>query len=145
MQKVTVNGITLDLLEAPSDTIELAYGDMDKAYKFPILSVSAKATDELGNLYKVIWYLDHQDGQNVPADVSDWVNDWATADAMELLEEVEQSDPVGDAWDELEESGISEQTLRVVTNINGYTLEALRDVLYSEFGERVFEFEEGAN
>ena len=86
MQKVTVNGITLDLLAAPSDTIELVYSDMDKAYKFPILSVSAKATDKLGNLYKVIWYLDHQDGKNMPADASDWVNDWDTADQAEIVE-----------------------------------------------------------
>ena len=86
MQKVTVNGIALDLLEAPSDTIELAYGDMDKACKFPILSVSAKATDELGNLYKVIWYLDEQDASKLPDDASDWVNDWDTADQAEIVE-----------------------------------------------------------
>ena len=86
MQKVTVNGITLDLLEDPSDTIELAYGDMDKACMFPILSVSAKATDELGNLYKVIWYLDHQDASKLPDDASDWVNDWNTADQAEIVE-----------------------------------------------------------
>lgn len=86
MEKVTVSGITLDLLEAPSDTIELAYSDTDTLCKFPILSVSAKATDKQGNLYKVIWYLDHQDSQNMPADASDWVNDWETADRAEIVE-----------------------------------------------------------
>jgi hypothetical protein len=47
---------------------------------------------------------------------------------------------VGDAWDFLIEYGIaSEETLRVVTNINGYNLETLENVLYSETGYRTFE------
>lgn len=50
------------------------------------------------------------------------------------------------AWDYLLELGISEQTLRVVTNINGYNLDTLQDVLYSEFGYRDFQqFEHESN
>jgi len=47
---------------------------------------------------------------------------------------------VNDAWDFLIESGIvSEETLKVVTNINGYSIETLEDVLYSETGYHTFE------
>lgn len=46
---------------------------------------------------------------------------------------------IDQAWDALIEIGISEQTLRVVTNINGYTLESMKDILFSEFGYRGFE------
>lgn len=42
-------------------------------------------------------------------------------------------------WDRLLEYGISDQTLRVVTNINGYSEETLNDVIYSEFGYRDLE------
>ena len=44
------------------------------------------------------------------------------------------------AWDKLIELyGVSEETLQVVTNINGYSLETLQDVLYSVTGYRDFE------
>lgn len=44
------------------------------------------------------------------------------------------------AWDFLIENNIaSEETLKVVTNINGYNLQTLEDVLYSETGYRSFE------
>ena len=43
------------------------------------------------------------------------------------------------AWDTLMELGVSEQTLQVVTSINGYTLETLEDVLYVHAGYRSFE------
>lgn len=33
-------------------------------------------------------------------------------------------------WDALEEMGVSEQALQVVTNINGYSEQTMRDVLY---------------
>lgn len=46
---------------------------------------------------------------------------------------------VDQAWDKLIDLGISEQTLRTVTNINGYNLDTLQDVLYSDFGYRSFE------
>jgi hypothetical protein len=46
---------------------------------------------------------------------------------------------VSDAWERLIELGISEQALRIVTNINGYNLDTLEDVLYSEYGYRNFE------
>lgn len=43
------------------------------------------------------------------------------------------------AWDKLLELGVSEATLRTVTNINGYNLTSLEDILYSDFGYRSFE------
>ena len=47
---------------------------------------------------------------------------------------------VEQAWDYLIENNIaSEETLKVVTNINGYNLETLEGVLYSETGYRSFE------
>jgi hypothetical protein len=42
-------------------------------------------------------------------------------------------------WDELMEMGVSEETLRIVTNINGYSLETLEDVLYATTGYRSFD------
>ena len=43
------------------------------------------------------------------------------------------------AWGTLMELGVSEQTLQIVTSINGYTLETLEDVLYAHAGYRSFE------
>ena len=42
-------------------------------------------------------------------------------------------------WDELLELGVSEQTLQIVTNINGYSAETLEDVLYAHTGYRSFD------
>lgn len=36
-------------------------------------------------------------------------------------------------WDALLDRGITEQTLQIITNINGYSAETLRDVFASEF------------
>lgn len=44
------------------------------------------------------------------------------------------------AWDYLIDScNVSEDTLKIVTNINGYSLETLEDVLYAVTGYRSFE------
>ena len=46
-------------------------------------------------------------------------------------------------WDELENYwGVSEEVRQVVTDINGYNHEAMRDILYATNGERTFKFEE---
>jgi hypothetical protein len=46
-------------------------------------------------------------------------------------------------WDKLVESGIAtEAELKLVTCINGYTVETLNDVLYARTGERSWEEEE---
>ena len=43
-------------------------------------------------------------------------------------------------WDRLkEEIGVSEETLQVVTSINGYNEETLLDILYAVTGYRNFE------
>jgi hypothetical protein len=48
------------------------------------------------------------------------------------------------AWDYLLENEIvSEETLKVVTSINGYNIETLQDVLYATTGYRSFEQLEG--
>ena len=46
---------------------------------------------------------------------------------------------VGDIWDKLLDMGVSEETLQIVTSINGYNKETLLDVLYAKFGYRNFE------
>jgi hypothetical protein len=46
------------------------------------------------------------------------------------------SDSVGKIWDKLLELGISEDTLQIITNINGYNEKTLNDVLYAKFGYR---------
>lgn len=42
-------------------------------------------------------------------------------------------------WDRLLNMGIAEQTLQIVTSINGYSTDTLLDVLYAAFGYRSFE------
>lgn len=44
-----------------------------------------------------------------------------------------------DMWDQLIELGVSEQTLQIVTSINGYRGEVLEDVLYAHTGYRSFD------
>lgn len=46
---------------------------------------------------------------------------------------------VDQAWDQLIELGVSEQTLQIVTSINGYSLETLMDVLFAHTGYRSFD------
>lgn len=43
------------------------------------------------------------------------------------------------AWDTLMNLGVSEQTLQIVTSINGYSLDTLTDVLYAHTGYRSFD------
>ena len=45
-------------------------------------------------------------------------------------------------WNELLERGVQEETLRVVTDINGNNKQAMYDILYSVFGDTSFQFEE---
>ncbi len=42
-------------------------------------------------------------------------------------------------WEKLLEIGVSEETLRVVTDINGYSEETMEDILYAVAGERSFD------
>lgn len=49
------------------------------------------------------------------------------------------TDNITDKWDLLVEMGISEETLDIITSINGYNLQTLEDVLYAKFGYRSFE------
>lgn len=46
---------------------------------------------------------------------------------------------IAEMWERLEEMGVSEQTLQIVTGINGYNEETLLDVLYAFSGYRNFE------
>lgn len=43
------------------------------------------------------------------------------------------------AWDRLLSLGVSEQTLEIVTSINGYSLETMQEVLYAHTGFRNFD------
>lgn len=42
-------------------------------------------------------------------------------------------------WDKLLDLGVCEQTLQIVTDINGYSEETLLDILYAHTGFRNFE------
>lgn len=46
---------------------------------------------------------------------------------------------ISKAWDTLETMGISEQTLQIVTSINGYSLDTLEDILYAATGYNSFD------
>lgn len=46
---------------------------------------------------------------------------------------------IENAWDTLLNMGVSEQTLDIVTSINGYSFETLEDVLYAYAGYRSFD------
>lgn len=41
-------------------------------------------------------------------------------------------------WEKLEEIGVSEQTLQIVTDINGYNEETMEDILCAHAGYRSF-------
>ena len=47
-------------------------------------------------------------------------------------------------WDKLQDLGVSEQTLQLVTSINGYSRQTLEDLLYAHTGYRNFDQLEGA-
>lgn len=42
-------------------------------------------------------------------------------------------------WDKLIEMGVSEETLQIVTDINGYNQQTMEDILYAKFGYRSFD------
>lgn len=42
-------------------------------------------------------------------------------------------------WDQLIDLGVSEQTLRIVTSINGYSVSTLEDILYAHSGYNSFD------
>ena len=47
---------------------------------------------------------------------------------------------IANLWDYLVDNGVaSEETLQVITSINGYNLETLNDVLYATTGYRTLE------
>lgn len=50
----------------------------------------------------------------------------------------QQDMTLGKKWDKLLEIGVEEQTLQVVTAINGYNHETLEDILYCITGYRDF-------
>lgn len=43
-----------------------------------------------------------------------------------------------DAWDKLISLGVSEQTLVIITEINGYSMKTMEDVLYAHAGYNSF-------
>ena len=46
---------------------------------------------------------------------------------------------LSNTWEKLENLGVSEQTLQIVTSINGYNMDTLNDILYAHTGYRSFE------
>lgn len=54
--------------------------------------------------------------------------------------EPKMTDKLQEMWDELHDMcGVSEQALQIVTSINGYSAETLRDVMYAVAGTREFD------
>lgn len=49
------------------------------------------------------------------------------------------TDELTSMWYTLEGMGVSDDTLRVVTAINGYSVETMEAILYAEFGYRSFD------
>lgn len=50
------------------------------------------------------------------------------------------TDKLQEMWDELHDMcGVSEQALQIVTSINGYSAETLRDVMYAVAGTHEFD------
>ena len=49
------------------------------------------------------------------------------------------NDEITKAWDKLIKLGVNEETINVVTRINGYNLESLESILYAVFGYRSFD------
>ena len=46
---------------------------------------------------------------------------------------------INEMWDTLLDLGVSEQTLQVVTNINGYNEQSMKNILYSVTGYNDFD------
>lgn len=46
---------------------------------------------------------------------------------------------ISDMWDKLLSLGVSEQTLQIITSVNGYRTDTLTDVLYAHTGFRSFD------
>lgn len=44
-----------------------------------------------------------------------------------------------DMWDKLIDMGVSEETLQIVTDINGYNQQTMEDILYAKFGYQSFD------
>ena len=57
---------------------------------------------------------------------------------MFLLEKMKKY-TINEAWSLLLELGVSEETLQTVTDINGYNMDSMTDILYSRFGYNDFE------
>ncbi|MCM1328068.1 MAG: hypothetical protein NC253_01380 [Ruminococcus sp.] len=47
---------------------------------------------------------------------------------------------INEMWETLENLGVSEQTLQIITSINGLNEQTMLDVLYAHTGERTFEY-----
>lgn len=45
---------------------------------------------------------------------------------------------IEDMWDTLKDMGVDEQTLQIITAINGYSEETMCDVLFAHTGYRYF-------
>ena len=46
---------------------------------------------------------------------------------------------IEEMWDKLLEMGVQEETLQVVTSINGYDEKSMEDILYVKFGYHSFD------
>ena len=58
---------------------------------------------------------------------------------MYIEDYVARHNGVDKFWDRLMDLGVSEQTLTIVTSINGYSAKTMRDILYAHTGMRSFD------
>lgn len=59
-----------------------------------------------------------------------------TINASSLYEDdIDKEYDFNSAWDLLLSLGVSEETLEIVTSINGANVESLNDIAYAKFGE----------
>ena len=70
---------------------------------------------------------------------TDWMGSWHCIAPTTSLKIWREKMTISDMWDVLmEQFGVSEQTLEIITAINGYSEETLVDVLYAVSGYRDF-------
>ena len=79
------------------------------------------------------------------SEVSDGINDGTESDeSQKPIDDpnstvVDESMTIDQMWDALIDKGVTEQTLDLITSINGYSKDTLHDVLFAYTGYRDFE------
>jgi prophage antirepressor-like protein len=86
--------------------------------------------------YSVNWINQRLKSIEVRKELTD---EWDSKGVKKGLEYAILTDEITKAWDKLIKLGVNEETINVVTRINGYNLESLESILYAVFGYRSFD------